>query len=33
VRLLVILPEARDAELEQWAKRRNYDVRRDREPK
>jgi DnaJ-class molecular chaperone len=33
VRLLVILPEARDAELEQWARRRNYDVRRDREPR
>jgi DnaJ-class molecular chaperone len=33
VRLLVILPEGRDAELEQWARRRNYDVRRDREPR
>jgi DnaJ-class molecular chaperone len=33
VRLLVILPEAPDAELEQWARRRNYDVRRDREPR
>jgi DnaJ-class molecular chaperone len=33
VRLLVTLPEAPDAELEQWARRRNYDVRRDREPR
>ena len=32
VRLLVILPETRDAELEQWASRHPYDVRRDREP-
>jgi DnaJ-class molecular chaperone len=32
VRLLVTLPEARDAELEQWARRRSYDVRRDHEP-
>jgi len=31
VRLLVVLPEAPDAELEQWAKRRSYDVRRDHE--
>jgi DnaJ-class molecular chaperone len=27
VRLLVMLPEGRDAELEQWANRRSYDVR------
>jgi DnaJ-class molecular chaperone len=33
VRLLVILPEARDAELEQWARRHDYDVRRNQEPK
>jgi DnaJ-class molecular chaperone len=33
VRLLVTLPEAQDAELEQWARRRNYDVRRDRGPR
>jgi DnaJ-class molecular chaperone len=33
VRLLVTLPEAPDVELEQWAKRRNYDVRREREPR
>jgi DnaJ-class molecular chaperone len=33
VRLLVTLPEAPDAELEQWARRRSYDVRRDREPR
>jgi len=29
VRVLVVLPEAPDAELEQWARRRSYDVRRD----
>jgi DnaJ-class molecular chaperone len=29
VRLLVVLPEGRDAELEQWAGRRSYDVRRE----
>jgi DnaJ-class molecular chaperone len=33
VRLLVILPETPDTELEQWARRRSYDVRRDREPR
>jgi DnaJ-class molecular chaperone len=33
VRLLVTLPEVQDAELEQWARRHNYDVRRDREPR
>jgi DnaJ-class molecular chaperone len=33
VRLLVTLPDAPDAELEQWARRRSYDVRRDREPR
>jgi DnaJ-class molecular chaperone len=33
VRLVVTLPEAPDAELEQWARRRSYDVRRDREPR
>jgi DnaJ-class molecular chaperone len=33
VRLLVVLPEARDAELESWARRHDYDVRRDREPR
>jgi DnaJ-class molecular chaperone len=33
VRLLVMLPEARDAELEQWARRHGYDVRREREPR
>ena len=33
VRLLVVLPEAPDAELEAWAKRRNYDVRRNHEPR
>jgi DnaJ-class molecular chaperone len=32
VRLLVVLPEARDPELEQWARRRSYAVRRDHEP-
>jgi DnaJ-class molecular chaperone len=31
VRLLVMLPEAGDAELERWAKGRSYDVRRDQE--
>jgi DnaJ-class molecular chaperone len=30
-RLLVLLPEARDAELEQWARRHSYDVRRNTE--
>jgi DnaJ-class molecular chaperone len=29
VRLLVVLPEDRDAELEQWARRRSYNVRGD----
>ena len=29
VRLLVVLPDATDPELEQWARRRSYDVRRD----
>jgi DnaJ-class molecular chaperone len=33
VRLLVLLPEARDAELEQWARRHSYDVRRTTEPR
>jgi DnaJ-class molecular chaperone len=33
VRLLVVLPDARDPELEAWAKRRNYDVRRNHEPR
>jgi DnaJ-class molecular chaperone len=33
VRLLVLLPEARDAELEQWARRHSYDVRRNTEPR
>lgn len=33
VRLLVMLPEAGDAELERWAKGRSYDVRRDHEPR
>jgi DnaJ-class molecular chaperone len=33
VRLLVVLPEARDAELEQWARQHSYDVRRNQEPK
>lgn len=33
VRLLVVLPEARDTELEEWARRRNYDVRRNHEPR
>jgi DnaJ-class molecular chaperone len=33
VRLLVILPEARNTELEQWARRHSYDVRREREPR
>ena len=33
VRLLVVLPEGRDAELEQWARRHNYDVRRNHEPR
>jgi DnaJ-class molecular chaperone len=33
VRLLVVLPEGRDAELEQWARRHNYDVRRTHEPR
>jgi DnaJ-class molecular chaperone len=33
VRLLVVLPEAPDSELEAWARRRNYDVRRNREPR
>ncbi len=33
VRLLVILPEAPDAELERWAKRHNYNVRRNHEPR
>ena len=32
VRLLVVLPEAPDSELEAWARRRNYDVRRNHEP-
>lgn len=32
VRLLVVLPEGRDAELEQWARRRSYTVRRNDEP-
>jgi DnaJ-class molecular chaperone len=33
VRLLVLLPDARDAELEQWARRHSYDVRRNTEPR
>jgi DnaJ-class molecular chaperone len=33
VRLLVMLPDSTDADLEQWARRRSYDVRRDHEPK
>ena len=33
VRLLVVLPEAPDSELEAWARRRNYDVRRNHEPR
>jgi DnaJ-class molecular chaperone len=33
VRLLVVLPEAPDSELEEWARRRNYDVRRHHEPR
>ena len=33
VRLLVVLPEAVDAELERWARRHNYDVRRNHEPR
>ncbi|HLT03081.1 MAG TPA: J domain-containing protein [Geminicoccaceae bacterium] len=33
VRLLVVLPDPPDAELEAWARRRNYDVRRDQEPR
>jgi DnaJ-class molecular chaperone len=33
VRLLVVLPEASDSELEAWARRRNYDVRRNHEPR
>jgi len=33
VRLLVVLPESGDPELEQWARRRSYDVRRDHEPR
>jgi DnaJ-class molecular chaperone len=33
VRLLVTLPEAADAELEQWARRHSYDVRRNHERK
>jgi DnaJ-class molecular chaperone len=32
VRLLVLLPDARDGELEQWARRHNYPVRRHHEP-
>ena len=32
VRLLVVLPEGSDPELEQWARRRSYAVRRDPEP-
>ncbi|HEX6111492.1 MAG TPA: J domain-containing protein [Geminicoccaceae bacterium] len=33
VRLLVVLPEAPDSELEEWARRRHYDVRRHHEPR
>ena len=33
VRLLVVLPEASDAELELWARRHNYVVRRNPEPR
>jgi DnaJ-class molecular chaperone len=33
VRLLVMLPESPDPELEQWARRHGYDVRRDHEPR
>jgi DnaJ-class molecular chaperone len=33
VRLLVVLPEGRDAELEQWARRHDYGVRRNHEPR
>ncbi|HZD25882.1 MAG TPA: DnaJ C-terminal domain-containing protein, partial [Alphaproteobacteria bacterium] len=33
VRLLVVLPEGRDAELEQWARRHDYDVRRNHGPR
>jgi DnaJ-class molecular chaperone len=33
VRLLVILPDHADSELEMWARRRNYDVRRNHEPR
>jgi DnaJ-class molecular chaperone len=33
VRLLVVLPESGDPELEQWARRHHYDVRRDDEPR
>lgn len=33
VRLLVVLPEARDTELEEWARRRDYNVRRNHEPR
>jgi DnaJ-class molecular chaperone len=33
VRLLVVLPEASDSELEAWARRRNYDVRQNHEPR
>ena len=32
VRLLVVLPESPDAELEQWARGHSYDVRRDHQP-
>ncbi|MGH6898067.1 MAG: DnaJ C-terminal domain-containing protein [Geminicoccaceae bacterium] len=32
VRLLVVLPEDRDAELERWARRRSYEVRREPGP-
>ncbi|HEX2480139.1 MAG TPA: J domain-containing protein [Geminicoccaceae bacterium] len=33
VRLLVVLPQAPDSALEAWARRRNYDVRRNHEPR
>jgi DnaJ-class molecular chaperone len=33
VRLLVVLPEGPDSELEAWARRRKYDVRRNHEPR
>ena len=33
VRLLVVLPDPPDSELEAWARRRNYDVRRTHEPR